>query len=192
MEGNADGIFAKEELLPMTKIALPSILQQSTVSIGMMLVQSVVNSFGAEALAGFSAGMRIESICIVPMVAIGNAISSYTAQNIGAGQQKRVVKGYVQANKLVIFFAVLICVVLELFPEQLIALFLGTEGSSTALATGQAYIGFMGFFFCMIGFNGCGRRAPRSRRYENVYHCQSGEFEYSCEHGHDAGTEIWY
>lgn len=66
MEGNADGIFAKEELLPMTKIALPSILQQSTVSIGMMLVQSVVNSFGAEALAGFSAGMRIDSICIVP------------------------------------------------------------------------------------------------------------------------------
>lgn len=62
-------------------------------------MQSVVNSFGAEALAGFSAGMRIESICIVPMVAIGNAISSYTAQNIGAGQQKRVVKGYVQANK---------------------------------------------------------------------------------------------
>lgn len=117
MEGNADGIFAKEELLPMTKIALPSILQQSTVSIGMMLVQSVVNSFGAEALAGFSAGMRIESICVVPMVAIGNAISSYTAQNIGAGQQKRVVKGYVQANKLVIFFAVLICVVLELFPR---------------------------------------------------------------------------
>lgn len=57
-----------------------------------------------------------------------------------------------QANKLVIFFAVLICVVLELFPEQLIALFLGTGGSSTALATGQAYLGFMGFFFCMIGF----------------------------------------
>ena len=39
---------------------------------------------------------------------------------------------------------------------------------------------------------GCGRRAPRSRRYENVYHCQSGEFEHSCDHGHDAGTEIWH
>ena len=50
----------------MTRIALPSILQQSTVSIGMMLVQSVVNSFGSEALAGFSAAMRIESICVVP------------------------------------------------------------------------------------------------------------------------------
>ena len=104
LEGASDGIFEAEELLPMAKIALPSILQQSTVSIGMMLVQSVVNSFGAESLAGFSAGMRIESICIVPMAAVGNAISSYTAQNIGAGQLKRVSKGYVQANKMVIFF----------------------------------------------------------------------------------------
>ena len=65
LEGASDGIFEAEELLPMAKIALPSILQQSTVSIGMMLVQSVVNSFGAESLAGFSAGMRIESICVI-------------------------------------------------------------------------------------------------------------------------------
>ena len=152
LEGPSGGIFASEELLPMAKIALPSILQQSTVSIGMMLVQSVVNSFGAEALAGFSAGMRIESICIVPMAAIGNAISSYTAQNIGAGERKRVTKGYIQANKLVVFFAVLICVVLELFPGQLIHLFLGAEGSQTAMEVGQSYLVFMGFFFGMIGF----------------------------------------
>ena len=152
LEGASDGIFEAEELLPMAKIALPSILQQSTVSIGMMLVQSVVNSFGAESLAGFSAGMRIESICIVPMAAVGNAISSYTAQNIGAGQLKRVSKGYVQANKMVIFFGVVICVILELFPTQFITLFLGAEGSQVAIATGYGYLVFMGFFFFMIGF----------------------------------------
>ena len=152
LEGASDGIFEAEELLPMAKIALPSILQQSTVSIGMMLVQSVVNSFGAESLAGFSAGMRIESICIVPMAAVGNAISSYTAQNIGAGQLKRVSKGYVQANKMVIFFGVVICVILELFPMQFITLFLGADGSQVAIATGYGYLVFMGFFFFMIGF----------------------------------------
>ena len=152
LEGASDGIFATEELLPMAKIAFPSILQQSTVSIGMMLVQSVVNSFGAEALAGFSAGMRIESICVVPMAAVGNAISSYTAQNIGAGQLKRVSRGYVQANKMVIFFGVVICMILELFPTQFITLFLGADGSQVALATGHAYLVFMGFFFSMIGF----------------------------------------
>lgn len=88
------GIFAVSELLPIAKIALPSILQQSTVSIGMMLVQSVVNSFGSEALAGFSAAMRVESLCIVPMTGIGSALSSFTAQNLGAGSPKRVVEGY--------------------------------------------------------------------------------------------------
>ena len=152
LEGASDGIFEAEELLPMAKIALPSILQQSTVSIGMMLVQSVVNSFGAESLAGFSAGMRLESICIVPMAAVGNAISSYTAQNIGAGQLKRVSKGYVQANKMVIFFGAVICVILELFPTQFITLFLGADGSQVAIATGYGYLVFMGFFFFMIGF----------------------------------------
>ena len=152
LEGASDGIFEAEELLPMAKIALPSILQQSTVSIGMMLVQSVVNSFGAESLAGFSAGMRIESICVVPMAAVGNAISSYTAQYIGAGQLKRVSKGYVQANKMVIFFGVVICVILELFPTQFITLFLGADGSQVAIATGYGYLVFMGFFFFMIGF----------------------------------------
>ena len=65
-------IMAKEPLYDlalareMASVALPSIIQQSTVSIGMMVVQSVVNSFGAESLAGYSVGMRIENFCTVP------------------------------------------------------------------------------------------------------------------------------
>jgi Na+-driven multidrug efflux pump len=97
--GSSEQAFSKKELLPMSRIALPSILQQSTVSIGMMLVQSVINGFGSETLAGFSAAMRIESMCIVPMAGIGNALSSYTAQNIGAGRKERVVQGYHAATE---------------------------------------------------------------------------------------------
>ena len=104
--------FDKRELGEMCRIALPSILQQSTVSIGMMLVQSVVNSFGAQMLAGYSAGMRIESICIVPMAAMGNVMSSYTAQNLGAGKQERAVKGYHTAYGIVFGFGILLCVIL--------------------------------------------------------------------------------
>ena len=146
------GIFDRSELISMTKIALPSILQQSTVSIGMMLVQSVVNSFGSQALAGFSAGMRIESICVVPMSGVGSAISSYTAQNIGAGSEERVVKGYHAAIQMVIAFAVILCVALQLFHKPLIELFLGDEGTAAALSTGQDYLKFIGWFFCLIGF----------------------------------------
>lgn len=145
-------LFSRAELASMTKIALPSILQQSIVSIGMMLVQSVVNSFGSQTLAGFSAAMRIESICIVPMAAIGNSISSFTAQNIGAQKKDRVVTGYHAANKMVIFCAVLLCLILELFARPITMLFLGSEGTSTAIETGQGYLTFIGYFFCLIGF----------------------------------------
>lgn len=144
--------FASEELFSMTKIALPSILQQSTVSIGMMLVQSVVNSFGSEALAGFSAAMRVEAMCVVPMTGIGNAVSSYTAQNIGANKEKRVVEGYHAANKLVLICAVLILCILELFSRQIVFLFLGADSTDIAMTTGYHYLTFMGWFFCMIGF----------------------------------------
>ncbi len=160
--GTADGgdnaaagagrFFSRAEFFSMLRIALPSILQQSTVSIGMMLVQSVVNSFGSEALAGYSAGMRIESLCVVPMSAIGNAVSSYTAQNIGAGKQERVIEGYHVANRMVIFFAVMICFVLELLHGPIITLFLGADKTVIAMLTGESYLTFMGWFFCLIGF----------------------------------------
>ena len=152
LDSERSGIFAREELLPMIKISLPSILQQSTVSIGMMLVQSVVNNFGSEALAGFSAAMRIEAICVVPMTGIGNAMSSYTAQNIGAHKEKRVVDGYHVANKLVLVCAAVIFLILELFNGPIISLFLGTDGTDIAISTGRSYLTFMGFFFCLIGF----------------------------------------
>ena len=143
--------FDRREFGSMCRIALPSILQQSTVSIGMMLVQSVVNSFGAQMLAGYSAGMRIESICIVPMAAMGNVMSSFTAQNLGAKQQERVVKGYRTAYGIVFGFGILNCLILEIFYRPLILMFLGEEGTALALNTGMSYMRFIGFFFSFIG-----------------------------------------
>lgn len=145
-------LFSPGELKRMTRIALPSILQQSTVSIGMMLVQSAVNGFGSQALAGFSAAARIESICIVPMLGIGNALSSYTAQNIGAGKYERVREGYRAATKMVAVSAALIFVTVELLYTPIIKLFLGESGTEAAVSAGEGYLRFIGAFFCLIGF----------------------------------------
>lgn len=152
LECGAAKLFSGEELVSMTKIALPSILQQSIISIGMMLVQSVVNSFGTQALAGFSAASRVESICIVPMAAIGNAVSSFTAQNIGAQKKDRVVTGYRAANQMVVFCAVVLCVILELCARPITLFFLGSAGTATAVKTSLDYLSFIGWFFCLIGF----------------------------------------
>lgn len=135
----------------MVKIAIPSIIQQSIVSIGMLLVQSVVNGFGSSVVAGYSAGMRIESICIVPMIAMGNAISTFTAQNIGAGQTDHVKKGYRTAHGIVFAFAVVICVTLLLLKKQIISMFVGGNESSLAFQTGSSYLSFIAYFFVCIG-----------------------------------------
>ena len=143
--------FDKTECLSMARVALPSILQQSTISIGMMLVQSVVNSFGAQVLAGFSAGMRVESICIVPMSAMGNVMSSYTAQNIGAGRLDRVKQGYHTGYRIVAAFAVFLALAIELTYRPLVLLFLGEDASAAAYRTGADYLRFIGWFFVLIG-----------------------------------------
>ena len=134
-----------------TRIAVPSILQQSIVSIGMLLVQSVVNGFGSAALAGYSAGSRIESICVVPMIATGNAVSTFTAQNIGAGKLERVRKGYRASYRIILGFAVVIAVVVSLFNGPVIASFLGGDMSPEAYAAGTGYLSFIAYFFLFIG-----------------------------------------
>ncbi len=149
--GKLEGrFFDLRELQNMGRVALPSILQQSTVSIGMMLVQSVVNSFGSQMLAGYSAAMRIESICVVPMSAMGNAISSYTAQNIGAGKEDRVRSGYRVSYGIIFAIAAAICLVVQLLARPLISLFLEAP-SAAAFDTGIACVRFMGWFYVLIG-----------------------------------------
>lgn len=148
----AGKIFSLKEFGSMSRVAVPSILQQSTVSIGQMLVQSVVNGFGTQILAGFSAAMRIETLCIVPMSSIGNALSSYTAQNIGANKKERISQGYKTANLLVILIAVILCVTLECYHKPIIAMFLDEAPAAQTIETGEAYLKFIGFFFCMVGF----------------------------------------
>ncbi len=135
----------------MVKIAIPSMLQQSIVSIGMLLVQSVVNGFGSSVLAGYTSGMRIESICIVPMIATGNAVSTFTAQNLGAGNAERVKKGYRAAYGIVFGFAVLILGILSVFHGQIISAFIEEGSGVTAFATGDSYLIFIRFFFIFIG-----------------------------------------
>lgn len=144
-------LFDKSYFWKMLSIAVPSILQQSIVSVGMMLVQSVVNGFGEAMLAGFSAAMRIESICVVPLSAMGNAVSTFVAQNLGAGNKERAQKGYYVSYGIIVGFSLIILIALELFHVPIIQSFLGEDSSVEALQTGVDYLKFMGFFFVMLG-----------------------------------------
>lgn len=146
------GLFRVSMLLRGTKIAIPSIVQQSIVSIGMLLTQSSVNQFGSSALAGYSAGMRLESIAIVPMIGTGNAMSTFTAQNLGAGQPDRVRQGYRISYGIIGGFAIMLFLICEFFYQPVLSAFLDISSSAVAYETGVSYLRFIGCFFCLIGF----------------------------------------
>ena len=145
----------EEMLLKGTRIAIPTILQQSIVSIGMLLVQSVVNRFGSAALAGYSAACRIESVCVAPMIATGNAVATFTAQNIGAGQPERVRRGYRASYGVTAAFAALIALLLTVFDRPMIAAFLRGEPSPQAMEAGTGYLSYIAFFLLLLGAKSC-------------------------------------
>lgn len=76
--------FSMTMLLRIARIAIPSILQQSFISVGNIFVQGLVNSFGSSTIAGYSAAMKLNTFVITSVTTLGNGVSSFTAQNIGA------------------------------------------------------------------------------------------------------------
>ena len=143
--------FDRQELHSMLQIAVPSVLQQSTVSIGMMIVQAVVNPFGTQALAGYSATMRVENVFSLIFVSIGNAVSPYVSQNLGAKKIERIKKGYHAALVLDICFAVLAFIIIESLHTQISSLFLGKDGTTLAYQVSGNYMRWIGYFFIFMG-----------------------------------------
>ena len=143
--------FDRHELHSMLRIAVPSVLQQSTVSIGMMIVQAVVNPFGTQALAGYSATMRVENVFSLIFVSIGNAVSPFVSQNLGAKKTERIKKGYHAALVLDLCFAVLAFIVIETLHTQISSLFLGKDGTALAYQVSGDYMRWLGFFFIFMG-----------------------------------------
>lgn len=82
-------------------IAVPSILQQSFISVGNIIIQSIINSFGAAVMAGYSASIKLNNLVITSFTTLGNGISNFTAQNLGAGKLERVKEGFNAGLKLV-------------------------------------------------------------------------------------------
>lgn len=145
-------LFDRSMFINGTRIAIPSIVQQSIVSIGMLLTQSAVNQFGSSAVAGYSAGMRLESVCIVPMIATGNAMSTFTAQNLGAGKEARVKEGYRAAMEIIVGFGIVLILISQLFYSPIVSIFVREAESPVAFSTGAAYFRFVGWFFEFLGF----------------------------------------
>ncbi|MDO5292260.1 MAG: MATE family efflux transporter [bacterium] len=136
----------------MCKIALPSTLQQSIVSIGTVCVQSLVNIFGSVVMAGYAAATKIDNIAINPMVNIGNAVSTFTAQNIGANKPERVSKGYRAGIMMNAVICGVLLVLVFLFGDKIIGVFMDSGKSADSIAVGVKYIHVVSVFYFIMGF----------------------------------------
>lgn len=123
-------VFSLAALKAVSKIAIPSILQQSFVSVGNIIVQGLINSFGEAVMAGYSAAIKLNNLVITSFVTLGNGVSNFTAQNLGADKPERVPKGYVAGIKLLIFIALPICVIYLSLGKYLLMLFMKDGGAA--------------------------------------------------------------
>lgn len=136
----------------IAKVGIPSMLQQSVVSISMMMMQGLVNSYGKVFVAGYTAATKIDTLAMLPNMNFSNAMSSYTAQNIGAGKTDRVKQGYKASMLMVLIFSVVITVIIYLFGPNLLGLFLKQGAEGSAMGYGLKYMQTVSVFYVLMGF----------------------------------------
>lgn len=141
--------FSFSLLKRIVNIALPSTLQQSFVSVGNIIIQSIVNGFGASVIAGFSAATKLNNLVITSFTTIGNGISNYTAQNMGANEYKRVHEGYKAGVKMVWIICVPIVFLYFICSKQLIDLFLENP-SMHVVNSGVSFLKIVSPFYFVI------------------------------------------
>ena len=130
-------------------IAVPSILQQSFISVGNIVIQSVINSFGSAVMAGYSAAVKLNNMVITSLTTLGNGISNFTAQNLGAAQYDRIKAGFRAGLKLV-WMLCLPLVILYLFAgKPLVSIFINNP-TGEAMKTGVQFLKIISPFYFIV------------------------------------------
>lgn len=135
----------------IARMSIPSVLQQSFVSVGNVFIQHLVNGFGSSVVAGYSAAIKLNTFTINALYTFGNGASSFTAQNVGAGKYGRIKEGMRCGSLMSVITGVVFAVVYLLFNNQLIGLFMESAGSVLALESGSAFLKTVAPFYCFIG-----------------------------------------
>ncbi len=142
-------IFSWKLLKKIAVIAIPSILQQSFISVGNMMIQGCINSFGVSVAAGYSAAVKLNNLVITSFTTIGNGISNYTAQNLGANKYGRIKEGFRAGLRLVWCLCVPFCLLYLVFGKYLLLLFM-EQSSATALMTGRQFLWILSPFYFVV------------------------------------------
>jgi Na+-driven multidrug efflux pump len=152
MELEHKGItFDKKELSDVLRVGIPSALQMSTVSIANLILQPLINSFGTIVVAAVTAALRIDNIARSPMGAVSNALSSYTAQNIGAGKKERIASGLRVGIVWDFIISALVGMLIFFAGDKMLGFFVTDTNSTDVIAIGMGYLNILAVFFIFQG-----------------------------------------
>ena len=141
--------FSWNMLGKIAVVAIPSILQQSFISVGNIILQSVINTFGASVIAGYSAAVKLNNMVITSFTTLGNGISNYTSQNMGAGKMDRVKAGFGAGRNLVWLICVPIVILYFFFGRTLLLLFMN-DPQGPAIDTGMLFLHILSPFYFVV------------------------------------------
>ena len=142
-------VFSWRLLGNIAVVAVPSILQQSFISVGNIIIQGIINTFGSGVMAGYSASVKLNNLVITSLTTLGNGISNFTAQNIGAKKALRVKEGFRAGVKLVWLICIPLVVLYLFAGKYLVYAFLDTPGE-VALETGIIFLRILSPFYFVI------------------------------------------
>lgn len=137
-------------LKEITAFSTLTCVQQSTMNLGILLVQGLVNSFGTVVMAAFAAAVKIDSFAYMPVQEFGNAFSTFVAQNFGARKRQRIRRGIHQALLITCLFSLVVSVLIFFFAEPLMLIFVKPE-EQEILRIGAQYLRIEGSFYALIG-----------------------------------------
>ncbi len=140
----------KKVFQEITQFSLLTCLQQSVMNLGILMVQGLVNSFGTAVMAAFAAAVKIDSFAYMPVQDFGNAFSTFTAQNYGAGKKERIQSGIKSAVSCAVLFSLLVSLIVYVFAEPLLLLFVKPT-EREILDIGVQYLRIEGAFYLGIG-----------------------------------------
>ena len=160
--------FSLAALSSIVHIAVPSTLQQSFVSVGNIIIQSVINSYGPSVIAGYAAAIKLNNLVITCFTQLGTGMSNYTSQNLGAGKPERIREGFTSGLRMVFTLCVPVIALYFLFPRRPISLFM-EEGSVDAMQTGVDFLRIVSPFYLVVSIkliaDGVLRGAGRMREF---------------------------
>ena len=142
-------IFSWQHLGSFAVVAVPSILQQSFISIGNIIIQSVINGFGPAVMAGYSASVKLNNMVITSLTTLGNGISNFTAQNLGAAKYDRIRAGFRAGLKLVWALCIPLILLYEFAGKWLVYIFLESP-TGAAMDTGVFFLRIVSPFYFVV------------------------------------------